>query len=1252
MKFNIGRQKLLSVVLAVVVMLSSLYLNVFAVTPPYATDIQTLKDSFANLYITKHTGAFYGNDFGTLNGKIEAATPDTVFANDNKNMLSENFSCFNLASGGGIWPRLNEGSEVTNLYNEYLVDDSGNPYTDAVFYLYTGTVTGNGAFQIQYRDSINYGTIYYTNSVSLTAEMSNQWIRISLKDVDGVASLDDLSNVGRLWLYKESTLSATGMYLSDLIVVKKAPISVAGLNDFEVYEKAKNIDYDSYSGTEALIAAKQKLDENSDFQKGYLDYLAEKLNTEISELEIGKHTGVFYGNEFSGVGNITAATPDTAFANDNKNMLSGNFSCFNLTGGGGIWPRLNNGGEVTNLFNEYLVDDSGNPYTDAVFYLYTGTVTGNGAFQIQYRDSINYGTIYYTNSVSLTAEMSNQWIRISLKDVDGVASLDDLSNVGRLWLYKESTLSATGMYLSDLIVITGNETAIDYSSVVELYTKAKALDKSKYINTSEFDAVVYALKEQIKLIYGEEAIYDDCEDEVNELKAAWVTLERKGEPEIVQWRAIKGGTIGGAITDASMPELSASEKEKVGDYAAAFNIDDVGTGTGNAWILQCPVIPGALSLDNYSDMYQWIYSGDVTSIGQKAKIVWEFKNTAGEIKTVIDKEYEMESNTWYCIKISDFYDSMDGLIAKVGSSELSEVRFGVHNKPFTANGMIYGTIFAIEKQNLNLPTSISKDAAAAEWLYMAEQVDINSYNNTERFHTALKNLRKAINDHYKLAENVLIKRLNNLWTNNTEIKNVKRIAGITETVVKDGYTVAKTSVRNNVEDFNGLPLGTDQSVLGKYYSTATFPSLRYFIFRDTENNGNQFNVSLEGYNCLYFYIYADNVTAGGTLDAVALNMNWTFLAEPKIEITPEMSNKWVRICISGGTVDQMFTGESDENLASLQIYNTAGSILADKLYISDLFVGNMETLEIPSNLDLSSSAEDWATAAESVPEYNTNSDFILATAALRTFFTDRGKSLISLKYAWEELDATSLPGGFTPDDAGAIIRTAKALDLSQYEGNSKAEAFAAAIETAEEYYKVNISVNVKGIGSVEGDGIYYIGETATLNAVTTEGNEFGGWFENDNIIKYANNEYKFIVSGDRSLELLYLKGLTFIDEDSGISVKINRLNSTDAYEGVDRIIAEKHTLNTEAKEFADKYGFEVLSAYKIKLVDKNGKIVNDIGGRTVTVTYNVPDSVKSGITNLVSLSDGVKLCDCNYYEKELVYTCEYDDMIFTLLKLK
>ena len=732
MKFNIGRQKLLSVVLAVVVMLSSLYLNVFAVTPPYATDIQTLKDSFANLYITKHTGAFYGNDFGTLNGKIEAATPDTVFANDNKNMLSENFSCFNLASGGGIWPRLNEGSEVTNLYNEYLVDDSGNPYTDAVFYLYTGTVTGNGAFQIQYRDSINYGTIYYTNSVSLTAEMSNQWIEISLKDVDGVASLDDLSNVGRLWLYKESTLSATGMYLSDLIVVKKAPISVAGLNDFEVYEKAKNIDYDSYSGTEALIAAKQKLDENSDFQKGYLDYLAEKLNTEISELEIGKHTGAFYGNEFSGVGNITAATPDTAFANDNKNMLSGNFSCFNLTGGGGIWPRLNNGGEVTNLFNEYLVDDSGNPYTDAVFYLYTGTVTGNGAFQIQYRDSINYGTIYYTNSVSLTAEMSNQWIEISLKDVDGVASLDDLSNVGRLWLYKESTLSATGMYLSDLIVVKKAPISVAGLNDFEVYEKAKNIDYDSYSGTEALIAAKQKLDENSDFQKGYlDYLAEKLNTEISELEIGKHTGAFYGN----EFSGV--GNITAATPDTAFAN---DNKNMLSENFSCFNL----TGGGRIW----PRLYNGGEVINlyneylvddsgnpYTDAVFYLYTGTVT--GNGAFQIQYRRSISNQISPVYTKSIDLTtemSNQWIEISLKDVDD--------VSSIEqLSEVitLWLYKESGLSATGMYLSDLIVITGHES--PISYT---SVADLFTKAKALDKSKYINTSEFDAAISAVEAQI----------------------------------------------------------------------------------------------------------------------------------------------------------------------------------------------------------------------------------------------------------------------------------------------------------------------------------------------------------------------------------------------------------------------------------------------------------------------------------------------------------------------------
>ena len=492
-------RKTVALILSLITAFSSIvFTNASAEVTSYATEVQALKDALTNLktsetiLINSDWTESKPEDYSDINAIDLPSTEslDEPFTNID-NLYAKKFTLT-------VW-----GYSYASISSF----ESGSEY---VFYIYSDK-TANiniGLFN-------NYSP--YTSDYQPVSLTAGCWTKVTL----GSPITGQIGTFNRIGIiYGSGNTSFDKFVMTPIIKISSAAVDTTG-SDFELYEKAKNTDYSAFIGNGQVLAAKQKLDKNLDFQKAYLDYLAEKLNTEISELEIGKHTGVFYGNEFSGVGNITAATPDTAFANDNKNMLSENFSCFNLTGGGRIWPRLYNGGEVINLYNEYLVDDSGNPYTDAVFYLYTGTVTGNGAFQIQYRRSIsNQISPVYTKSIDLTTEMSNQWIEISLKDVDDVSSIEQLSEVITLWLYKESGLSATGMYLSDLIVITGHESPISYTSVADLFTKAKALDKSKYINTSEFDAAISAVEAQIAAV---EALEKSSEADalISALQTAW-----------------------------------------------------------------------------------------------------------------------------------------------------------------------------------------------------------------------------------------------------------------------------------------------------------------------------------------------------------------------------------------------------------------------------------------------------------------------------------------------------------------------------------------------------------------------------------------------------------------------------------------------------------------------------------------------------------------------------------------------------------
>ena len=787
----------------------------------------------------------------------------------------------------------------------------------------------------------------------------------------------------------------------------------------------------------------------------------------------------------------------------------------------------------------------------------------------------------------------------------------------------------------------------DNSTLQEWLIAAQDFNTDGYSGAAEFKAAIKAVKD----IIAPGGQY--CSQEIEQLKNAWKKLEYNKEPNSVLFRTISGGKLGGAIKSVKMPELSTEDMQKIGT-GGAFDIDTVGSNnTGNAWIIGLPSAPGALSLDNYQDLYQWVYSGNVLSNNEPVKIIWDFKNSSGTSKFVLEKEINMQPNTWYCLKLSDFYDSMTSFIESFGSAAIQSVTYDIFNKPFETDGMILGDIFAVESLSVLVPEDLNDNSNAAEWLYFAEQVDLGICKETDEFYSALTALREAIEKNRKLIESSLTDKLGNLWLLNEDVDNVKRIAGVSNVEVKDGYNTKNTSARNDVNDFTKLPLGTNKAILGKYYAKATFPSLRYFLFRNTENNGDRFNVSLEGYDCLYFYIYAENVTASGALDTTALNMSWKSLASPKIEINKSMSNKWVRVCITSDTLEEMFAGTSDEKLASVQIYNVDGNIQADAIYISDLFVGNKKSLLPPGTLNSKSTSEDWVKYAEELPDYNTTGEFKTALAALRTCFTDKGRSLFEVKKAWERLDRTTLPGGNAPDNAGALLRPADSLKLENYTDTDAVNSFKNALNKAKEYYSVNIQVDIEGNATVYGAGVSYENETVVLKAVVADGYEFGGWYENNEFIAYAESEYRFIATKDRNLKLLSMPSTTFTDSSSGITVTVNRNSINDNYQNIATFEVEPYNGDTLLNTFTERYGFNAVSMYTLVFKDLNGNRITDLGGRKLTLRYKLPSGTKAGHTNLVKISDRVTVCDCNYYEDELVYTFNYNpDESVALLILK
>lgn len=75
-------------------------------------------------------------------------------------------------------------------------------------------------------------------------------------------------------------------------------------------------------------------------------------------------------------------------------------------------------------------------------------------------------------------------------------------------------------------------------------------------------------------------------------------------------------------------------------------------------------------------------------------------------------------------------------------------------------------------------------------------------------------------------------------------------------------------------------------------------------------------------------------------------------------------------------------------------------------------------------------------------------------------------------------------------------------------------------------YTISVSSNAIGVGTVTGGGTYRHGETCTVKAIPNEGYIFFYWLENGEIVPYADAEYSFKVTSDRTLEAFFIKPLT------------------------------------------------------------------------------------------------------------------------------
>lgn len=72
-------------------------------------------------------------------------------------------------------------------------------------------------------------------------------------------------------------------------------------------------------------------------------------------------------------------------------------------------------------------------------------------------------------------------------------------------------------------------------------------------------------------------------------------------------------------------------------------------------------------------------------------------------------------------------------------------------------------------------------------------------------------------------------------------------------------------------------------------------------------------------------------------------------------------------------------------------------------------------------------------------------------------------------------------------------------------------------------YTISVSSNAIGVGTVTGGGTYRHGETCTVTAIPNEGYIFFYWLENGEIVPYADAEYSFKVTSDRTLVAFFIE---------------------------------------------------------------------------------------------------------------------------------
>ena len=127
---------------------------------------------------------------------------------------------------------------------------------------------------------------------------------------------------------------------------------------------------------------------------------------------------------------------------------------------------------------------------------------------------------------------------------------------------------------------------------------------------------------------------------------------------------------------------------------------------------------------------------------------------------------------------------------------------------------------------------------------------------------------------------------------------------------------------------------------------------------------------------------------------------------------------------------------------------------------------------------------------------------------------------------------------------------------------------------------------------------------------------------------------------------------SFTDEETGITVDIGALRDNDVYTTVqDILVIKRKPTEAEVADALNANGMNILSdAYEVYLLDLNGNVVTDFGGRTVT--YKIPQNLISQTEDIYVLHGGWG--GFNMVEFETVggnYCATFEDATFSTFAL-